>query len=275
MGLDVDIGVHCERGARPFNEDFAAVALPAQQDGARGLIAAIADGVANAGRGAEAAQTTVRSLLADYFGAPDTWETTVTLDRLIGAQNGWLVAQNRRWRGARESDVAITTLTVLVLQGHSYTVAHVGDTRAWHIRGGTCSLLTEDHSLDHPDMRNRLTRAIGLDDPVRVDYLQGELRPGDAFVLTSDGVHGVLGGAQIVQMAQQGSAQEGSRAIVRCALDAGSRDNATAVVLRVGECAGRFAALVQRLQIAVVLGAARLRAAHQAAGFPEEPRGVQ
>jgi serine/threonine protein kinase len=83
-------------------------------------------------------------------------------------------------------------------------------------------------------MRNQLTRAIGLDDSVRVDYLQGELHPGDAFVLTSDGVHGVLGGAQLAQLARQGSAQEASHAIVRRALDAAGGDNATAVVLRIG-----------------------------------------
>jgi serine/threonine protein phosphatase PrpC len=233
MALDVDLGLHCERGGRTLNEDYAAVAWQPQADEARGLIAAIADGVSHAGRGAEAAQTTVRSLLADYFCAPDTWETTVTLDRLIGAQNSWLVAQNRRWRGQRESRLALSTLTALVLQGHSYTVAQVGDTRAWHLHDGLCNLLTEDHVMAHPDLRGQITRAIGLDDPVRVDYLQGELLAGDTFVLTSDGVHGVLDAARIARLATQGTAQEASLALVRAALEAGSRDNATAMVLRV------------------------------------------
>ena len=84
----------------------------------------------------------------------------------------------------------MTTLTALVLRGHSYTLAHVGDTRAWLLRDGELTQLTQDHAFDHPDFRSRLTRAIGLDDAVRVDYLQGELQLGDLFVLTSDGVHG-------------------------------------------------------------------------------------
>ena len=61
-----------------------------------GAIAAIADGVSMGGMGREAAQTTVMSLVRDYFGTPETWDTTVALDRIIGAQNAWLAGQNRR-----------------------------------------------------------------------------------------------------------------------------------------------------------------------------------
>ena len=97
-----------------------------------GLIAAIADGVSTGGGGLEAAQTTVMSLLADYFATPDTWEPTAALDRLIGAQNVWLADHNRRRQDAAHT--ALTTLTALVLHGQSYTLAHVGDTRAWRVR---------------------------------------------------------------------------------------------------------------------------------------------
>jgi hypothetical protein len=47
----------------------------------------------------EAAQTTVMSVVEDYYGCPDTWDTTVVLDRLIGAQNAWLADHNRRRLG--------------------------------------------------------------------------------------------------------------------------------------------------------------------------------
>jgi serine/threonine protein phosphatase PrpC len=232
MTLDVEIGVHSERGARPLNEDYAAVAL-SRPDSARGLIGAIADGVAQGGRGTEAAQTTVSNLLTDFYAVPDTWETTVAIDRVLGAQNAWLAAQNRRRRGAREPDAALTTLTAIVLQGHGYTVAHVGDTRAWQLRDGVLTLLTDDHNIDHPDLRAQLTRAVGLDDALRVDYLQGELQVGDSYLLTSDGVHGVLAPQRLAELVRQGAAQEACIGIVRAALAAGSRDNASAVLLRV------------------------------------------
>jgi serine/threonine protein phosphatase PrpC len=235
MALDVDIGWHSARGAREHNEDFAAALEAQPHEAERGLIAAIADGVSSGGRGREAAQTTVMSLLQDFFGTPATWDTSVALDRVIGAQNAWLAAANRR-SGAG----AMTTLTALVLRGHSYTLAHVGDTRAWLLREGRCEQLSHDHAFEHPDLRHRLTRAIGLEDHVRVDYQQGDLQRGDVFVLTSDGVHGAVGAPQLCEALQpmaQRSAQAGSEALVAAALRLGSRDNASALVIHVRELA--------------------------------------
>ncbi|HEY2927549.1 bifunctional protein-serine/threonine kinase/phosphatase [Piscinibacter sp.] len=256
MSFDVDIGHFSLKGPRETNEDFAASVRPAPQDEARGLVAAIADGVSGGGRGLEAAQTTVMSVVQDYFGCPDTWDTTVVLDRLIGAQNAWLADHNRRRLGAgNEGGGAMTTLTALVLRGHAFTLAHVGDTRAWLLRGaeGECVQLSQDHCFDHPDQRSRLTRAIGLDDRVRVDYLQGELHIGDIFVLTSDGVHGVLKRKRLAALAREGDAQVASEALVRAALAAGCRDNATALVMRVrGLSQGRLEdSLVQGRQLPV------------------------
>ena len=257
MSFDVEIGHFTLKGPRDLNEDFAASVRPEPHDEARGLVAAIADGVSTGGRGLEAAQTTVMSLVEDYFGAPDTWDTTVVLDRVIGAQNAWLADHNRRRLGVgKEGGVAMTTLTALVLRGHAYTLAHVGDTRAWLIRGESatdCVQLSQDHCFDHPDQRSRLTRAIGLDDRVRIDYLQGELHIGDVFVLSSDGVHGVLRHAQLAALARGGDAQVASEALVQAAIAAGGRDNATAMVLRVkGLATGRLEdSLLQGRQLPV------------------------
>ncbi len=265
MGLDVDIGWYTTRGARESNEDFVAAQRAAPHESARGLIAAMADGVSAGGRGREAAQVTAMCLLQDYFGTPETWDTTVALDRLISAQNAWLAASNRRQAQAGAAG-AMTTLTALVLRGHSYTLAHVGDTRAWLLRDSHCLQLSQDHVFDHPDMRSRLTRAIGLDDHVRLDYEQGELRRGDVFLLTSDGVHGALRHRQITDITLRATAEEAqavARALVEAAVAAGSRDNASALVIRVNELAalqlddallrGRQLPLPPRLRIGDVL----------------------
>lgn len=247
MSFDVDIGHFSRPGPRPGNEDFAAAVRPAPGEEGRGLVAAIADGVSGGGAGREAAQTSIMSVVGDFHGAPDTWDTTVVLDRLIGAQNAWLADHNRRRQGivgeaAGEPGIAMTTLTAIVLRGHAWTLAHVGDTRAWLMRGADCVQLTQDHAFEEAFQRSRLTRAVGLDDRVRIDFEAGELRTGDAFVLTTDGVHGVLPRARLVELvAANGDAQAASRAIVEAALAAGTRDNATALVLRVkGLAAGRF-----------------------------------
>jgi len=73
MSFEVDIGYSSQRGPRDLNEDFAGTVRAPAGEEARGLIAAIADGVSTGGHGLEAAQTTVMGLLADYFATPDTW----------------------------------------------------------------------------------------------------------------------------------------------------------------------------------------------------------
>ncbi len=244
MRFEVDIGHSSHRGPRDINEDFAGAMQPKNPRDSRGLIAAIADGVSTGGHGLEAAQTSAMALLTDYFATPDTWEPTVVLDRLISAQNSWLADHNRRRQGPGGSKgAALTTLTALALHGQSFTIAHVGDTRAWRMRqrpadttgmpGWEGQQLTQDHAFDHPDQRSRLTRAVGLDDSVRVDYVQGEVRIGDCFVLTSDGVHAVLQPARIAALACGGSAQQASDALVNAAISAGTHDNATALVIRI------------------------------------------
>lgn len=236
MSFEVEVGHHSHAGKRSGNEDFAGAALPGAGDARHGLIAAVADGVSRGGGGREAAQTSVMVLLHDYPATPDTWDTSVALDRLIGAQNAWLADHNRRRQATAGKDAAayaLTTLTALVLRAQSWTLAHVGDTRAWLLRGGDCIQLTQDHAFEEAFQRSRLTRAVGLDDRVRVDYAHGELHAGDAFVLTSDGVHAVLDRKRLRALAEAGSAQVASEALVAAALQAGSLDNATALVVRV------------------------------------------
>ena len=267
MSFDVEIGHASQRGARDTNEDFAGAQRAAPHEASRGLIAAIADGVSSGGRGKEAAQTSVMGLIADFFATPATWDTTTALDRLIGAQNAWLVTQNRQRQGqdsdaegaAEAGSAALTTLTALVLQGQGYTVAHVGDTRVWRLSGGELQLLTQDHAYPHPDFHSRLTRAVGLDDGLRVDYSQGELLPGDTYILTSDGVHGVLKPRKLAELVRTGTAQQTCVALVEAALAAGSRDNATALVVRVlGLDAGRLIDEINRTRALPALGRCRV-----------------
>jgi serine/threonine protein phosphatase PrpC len=243
MSFDISIGLNSSCGPREANEDFAAVLAPTPQDMAMGWIAALADGVSSGGAGRMAAQTTVMSLVQDYHATPAAWDTTVALDRLIRAQNAWLADHNRRASNAKDALTGLTTLSALVLRGHRYTLAHVGDSRIWLYRndgrkdgqGPELTQLTQDHALDqgaNPHFA-RLTRAIGLDDSVRVDYAQGELRAGDRLILTSDGVHGVLRRKRLLALASSGGAQDCADALVQAALAAGGHDNATALVLQV------------------------------------------
>lgn len=229
MAFELDIGFSSETGSKDINEDFCAAMLPERGQEDMGAIAAVADGVSQGGMGKEAAQTTVVSLLRDYYGTPQTWDTTVALDRIISSQNAWLAGINRRRRPA----MGMTTLTALVLRGQSYALAHVGDSRAYLLREGQTLQLTQDHVVNHPDFRHQLLRAVGLQDRLVVDYVQGDLQVGDVFVLLTDGVHGELPEQRLKTLVREATAQASSEALVQAALKAGSRDNVTALVVRV------------------------------------------
>ena len=229
MAFEIDIGFASSAGTKDSNEDFCGAMLPEPGQEGMGAIAAVADGVSRGGMGKEAAQTTVVSLLRDYYGTPETWDTTVALDRIISSQNAWLCGINRR----RQAAMGMTTLTALVLRGQSYTLAHVGDSRAYMLRAGQTQRITQDHVVNHPDFLHQLVRAVGLEDRLVVDYVQGDLQVGDVFILLSDGIHGVVADRKLQALVQTDSAQSASQALVDAALKAGSRDNVTALVVRV------------------------------------------
>ena len=83
--IDLDIGYTSQAGTKPLNEDFVAAMLPEKREQDMGAIMAVADGVSMGGMGREAAQTTVTSLVRDYFGTPPTWDTSVALDSIVTA----------------------------------------------------------------------------------------------------------------------------------------------------------------------------------------------
>jgi serine/threonine protein kinase/serine/threonine protein phosphatase PrpC len=235
---DIDIGYTSLAGTKPINEDFAGAMLPGKDDKDMGVIMALADGVSMGGMGKEAAQTTVTSLVRDYFCTPPTWDTSVALDRIIAAQNAWLVALNKR-----RPELGFTTLTALVLRGQTYTLAHVGDTRCYLLRDGQLTQLTHDHIVNHTDFKHQLLRSVGSEDRLAVDYSQGEVMLGDCFILLSDGVYGFLSDARIKAIFKDIEQQTGTswqslsetlaENLVDAALKSGSNDNASALVAHV------------------------------------------
>ena len=240
------------QGPRPRNEDFLGMIVPEGEERAtKGVLAAIADGVSGHGGGREAAEYAVRGLLSDYYATPDTWETSLAIDRVLGAINRWVLAQGAAhtdWHGMA------TTLTALVLRGRQYTLAHVGDTRCYLQRDGVLTQLTVDHVWDRPDMQHVLTRAIGIDAQLHLDSGGGELAAGDLFLLLSDGVWEPLRDAGIADMLRvHGDPQALATALAEAALTRGSQDNCSAVVLRVDAlpavCAGDLTTASRRLQV--------------------------
>lgn len=174
------------------NEDFYGIVTPSEEPEAasRGIAVAIADGVSGNGDGRLASETTVISVLRDFYGAPVTWNIPHALDKLLRATNDWLLTTNSR---NPHHEAAVSTLSMLLFKGNYYYLAHVGDTRVYRQRRHVFKQLTSDHTWQRSDMRHVLKRAVGLDSHLVVDYTDGELLAGDVFVLASDGIWEVLG----------------------------------------------------------------------------------
>lgn len=232
MPLTVTLGHASLTGPRACNEDFVGAVTPegAELDN-KGLIGVVADGVGGHANGREAAEFTVRSLLGDYYATPDTWAIPQALDKVIGAANRWLVAQS-----AKRSETAgmATTLAAIVLRGRRWVSAHVGDSRIYLLREGVLKCLTRDHVWEHPELKTVLSRAVGLDRHLALDFGEGDLQEGDTFILLSDGVWGVLADARIQSLvARHADCQEAAYALAESAVEGGSQDNSTALVIRV------------------------------------------
>lgn len=229
-GLNLQIGHVSERGPRAANEDFAAARL--EESGRQhGVVAAIADGVGGAKGGRVAAELSVRAFIDGYTSQSETQSVRRSAGQALHAINGWIRAQGR-------TDAALEgmacTLTAAILRGRRLHVFHVGDTRLYRLRGGSLVALTHDHRPELSAIRNQLTRAIGAEDNIRIDYLDEALEPHDRLLLCSDGVHDTLSERRIEdELLRRADPQETARALVDAALEGGGGDNATALVIDV------------------------------------------
>jgi PPM family protein phosphatase len=177
-----------------------------------------------------------------------------------------------------------TTLTAALVEGDEVSIAHVGDSRAYVFRDGELKLLTSDHSLveelrrqgrltdeqaeDHPQ-RSIITRALGPEEAVEVDTLTFSSRPGDVFLLCSDGLTTMVKDDRIGKiLAEAESLDDAVDRLVREANESGGRDNITAVAFRLAEAeeaaAVEGATLIGPSAADEGLSAERIRAAAEA-----------
>ncbi|MCD5981218.1 bifunctional protein-serine/threonine kinase/phosphatase [Pseudomonas sp. CDFA 610] len=224
MTLQLRFAEFSASGPRPENQDALRLVTPvAALAASKGYLFALADGVSQCADGALAAQSTLQALALDYYSTPETWGVAQSLDRLLLAQNRWLLANG-----------LLTTLSALVLRGRRFTLAHVGDCRAYRWQSGKLKRISEDHVWEQADMQHVLKRALGLDQYVVMDYLEGELCEGERLLLVSDGIWATLGDASIRSiLTEQEDLDSAVRTLVSAAHLAGSQDNASALLIQI------------------------------------------
>jgi serine/threonine protein phosphatase PrpC len=220
---------------RRRNEDALVVQPP---------LFAVADGMG----GAQAGELASRLATAAFHDFHDA-------DHLDGAERVTAIIQeaNRRIyeraRGDAETSGMGTTVTAALVEPDRVTIGHVGDSRAYRIRGDRLEQLTEDHSLvadlmrsgrltpeeadTHPQ-RSVITRALGTDPEVDVDTLTVDAEPGDVFLLCSDGLTTMVDDDAILRMVRESASLEAAaKSLVKAANRRGGEDNVTVVLFAV------------------------------------------
>ena len=231
---------------RSTNED-SCLALPAREGGPAVHLFAVADGLGGHNAGDVASRLVVESFERSLAGGVDRAERWV--------RSAFTTANLAVHDHAVEHPDVFgmqSTATLLLLEGNRAVIGHVGDCRAYLVRGGDADLCTTDHSramemlrmriitpeqaVDHP-MRNQLTRSLGAEILLQVDISRRDLAGGDTLVLCCDGLWSEVGGAEIADIAGTAPPAEAAEKLVATALEREAPDNVSVIVVRVEDLA--------------------------------------
>lgn len=242
---DVVAGTATDTGVvREQNED--AVATWGEQSphvASNGRLFALADGMGGHSRGEVASAEAVRVLFERFYQEP-------AADVALALKQAFRQANERIYQeGAANGPEQMmgTTLVAGVIRNNVLTIANVGDSRAYLLRGGGITQITRDHSVVAEQVkagkltaeqartsrnRNVITRALGHQQRVEVDIFDVvPLLPRDGILLASDGLYHTFSEAELAELALADPPSEAAAALVRLARERESSDNASAVIV--------------------------------------------
>ncbi|HVJ10561.1 MAG TPA: bifunctional protein-serine/threonine kinase/phosphatase [Burkholderiales bacterium] len=266
--LRVSVGQHSENGRKAVNQDFYGFRVPAEpQLSSKGIAVALADGIGSSEVSQVAAEFAVMGFLDDYYCTPESWSVRRSVDRVLDATNSWLHSRTQQSPYRYEQDRGyVCTLSGLVFKSTSAHVFHVGDTRVYRLQGNCLEQLTQDHRVCVAQDESYLSRAVGFNRKLEIDYHALEIQRGDVFVLMTDGVYEHLDAPFIARVIREQDPDAAARAIVAEAYRRGSADNLTVQIVTVSEVPGPGASEVQR-QLARLAPAPLLEARAEFDGY--------
>lgn len=229
----VDFAGYSLQGVRSENQDTFIIKQPTHWDELvyKGIVACIADGVSCSQQGQQASHTATSQFIMDYYATPISWSVQSSVHSLLKSLNAWLFSQGK---DQLQHNGMITTLSAVVIKSNTAHLFHIGDSRIYLYREQTLTQLTRDHLRHNRSQHNYLTRALGMDEHIEVDYQTLDLRQEDLLLLTTDGSHGFLSADEIKKaLNEKNSLETISRTLCQTALKNGSQDNASCVLLRI------------------------------------------
>ena len=226
---------------RTLNEDSVAWVTPHDEEVARrrGSLALVADGMGGHAAG-EVASAMASDIIRRLYYDLDGTIPQVLSQAFIAAHRAILEHAERH----PECKGMGTTCTVLAFHGGAAWLAHIGDSRAYILRGQTLTQISLDDSLvakavregtmtqeeaDHSPMHNVILQALGAIPQIKpmIGAHGVPLQPGDVLVLCSDGICNMVADVKIAEVASRLPPQEACDALIEAALDAGGLDNAS------------------------------------------------
>ncbi|MEH6503802.1 MAG: bifunctional protein-serine/threonine kinase/phosphatase [Cycloclasticus sp.] len=229
----IDLGQSSDKGVKEENQDSYGVLLPESPVlEQKGIVIVIADGVSGCEAGKLASETCVKSLLSDYYCTPDSWTVKTSAQKVLVATNRWMLGMAQQSSHAYKG--LATTMSALIVKSSTVHLFHIGDTRIYRIRQAKLECLTQDHRFWVSKDKNYLTRAMGIDLHLEIDYSNFLLEQGDTFLLTTDGVHEFVSDSLMLEKVNDNAnnLDRAAREITSLAMKAGSDDNVSCQVVR-------------------------------------------
>jgi serine/threonine protein phosphatase PrpC len=237
--LKISIGQHSDKGRKETNQDFHGALIPKEPLlSLKGIAIVLADGISSSNVSRIASESTVKGFLTDYYCTSETWSVKTSAQRVIAATNSWLHSQTRRSQNPYDKDKGyVCTLSAMVVKSTAAHIFHVGDSRVYRVVGSALEQLTDDHRVIISSEQSYLSRAMGINAQIEIDYRTFKVEKGDTFLLATDGVYEHVD-ASFITNAINDSAHDldnAARVIVKEAYQQGSPDNLTIQIARIDE----------------------------------------
>lgn len=234
--LNVSISQFTSKGLKDVNQDFHDIRVPTgHQLIHKGIAIAISDGISSSDVSQEASKTSVNSFLEDYYSTPESWSVQKSAKRIIHTVNSTLYSKSRHGQYRYDRDRGyVCTFSGMILKSNTAHIFHVGDARIYQLRDNEITQITTDHRLWISNDQSYLSRALGMDSKILIDYEKFNILENDIYMLMSDGVYEYLDSKIIIDIVmQEDSFEDVANKLVELALENGSEDNLTAQIVRI------------------------------------------
>jgi serine/threonine protein kinase/serine/threonine protein phosphatase PrpC len=248
--LKVSVGQHSSKGRKEINQDIYGFACPKEPLlSSKGVAVALADGIGSSEVSQVASEFAVAGLLDDYYCTSEAWSVKKSVERVLNATNSWLHSRTHQSQYRYEKDRGyVCTLSALVIKASTAHIFHVGDTRIYRIQGNALEQLTHDHRVWVGEGQSYLSRAIGINPQVEIDYRALNTEEGDTFLLATDGVYEHVDPSFMADavLKERKDLDCAAHAIVEEALRRGSEDNLTVQIVAIDELPDHSASSIYR-----------------------------